>query len=68
MSDLRRELVRKAFHMLSLVYWAAFLLISGLYLTLRGYHAFDGDHAYRLPLLLQRVTGMAKVFQVPPRS
>ncbi len=32
--------------------WAAFLLISGLYLTLRGYHAFDGDQAYRLPLLL----------------
>jgi hypothetical protein len=32
--------------------WAAFLLISGLYLTLRGYHSFDGDQAYRLPLLL----------------
>ncbi len=32
--------------------WAAFLLIFGLYLTLRGYHAFDGDQAYRLPLLL----------------
>jgi Domain of unknown function (DUF6798) len=36
----------------SLPNWAAFLLISGLYLTLRGYHAFDGDQAYRLPLLL----------------
>jgi Domain of unknown function (DUF6798) len=34
--------------------WAAFLLIFGLYLTLRGYHAFDGDQAYRLPLLLHR--------------
>ena len=32
----------------------AFLLISGLYLTFRGYHAFDGDQAYRLPLLLHR--------------
>jgi hypothetical protein len=32
--------------------WAAFLLIFGLYLTLRGYHSFDGDQAYRLPLLL----------------
>jgi len=32
--------------------WPAFLLILGLYLTLRGYHAFDGDQAYRLPLLL----------------
>ena len=34
--------------------WAAFLLIFGLYLTLRGYHAYDGDQAYRLPLLLHR--------------
>ena len=34
--------------------WAAFLLIFGLYLTLRGYHSFDGDQAYRLPLLLHR--------------
>ncbi len=34
--------------------WAAFLLISGLYLTLRGYHAFDGDQAYRLPILLHQ--------------
>ena len=25
-----------------------------LYLTLRGYHSFDGDQAYRLPLLLHR--------------
>src|SRR4051812_41420229 len=39
---------------ISLPNWAAFLLISGLYLTLRGYHAFDGDQAYRLPLLLHQ--------------
>lgn len=32
----------------------AYLLILGAYLTLRGYHAFDGDQAYRLPLLLHR--------------
>jgi hypothetical protein len=38
----------------SLPRWAAFLLIFGLYLTLRGYHSFDGDQAYRLPLLLHR--------------
>jgi hypothetical protein len=36
----------------SLPRWVAFFLISGLYLTLRGYHSFDGDQAYRLPLLL----------------
>jgi len=33
---------------------AGFLLICGVYLTLRGYHSFDGDQAYRLPLLLHR--------------
>lgn len=27
-------------------------LLLGLYLTARGYHSFDGDQAYRLPLLL----------------
>ena len=27
------------------------VLLLGLYLTLRGYHSFDGDQAYRLPLL-----------------
>ena len=32
--------------------WACFLLIFGLYLSLRGYHSFDGDQAYRLPLLI----------------
>jgi hypothetical protein len=31
-----------------------YLVILGLYLTLRGYHSFDGDQAYRLPLLLHR--------------
>ena len=30
------------------------LIILGLYLTFRGYHSFDGDQAYRLPLLLHR--------------
>ena len=34
--------------------WAVYLLIFGLYLTLRGYHSRDGDQAYRLPLLLHR--------------
>ena len=34
--------------------WTVFLLIFGLYLTLRGYHSRDGDQAYRLPLLLHR--------------
>ena len=32
--------------------WSFFLLIFGVYLTARGYHAFDGDQAYRLPILL----------------
>ncbi len=31
-----------------------FLVIAGAYLTLRGYHSFDGDQAYRLPLLLDQ--------------
>jgi hypothetical protein len=34
--------------------WLAYLVILGLYLTLRGYHSYDGDQAYRLPLLLHR--------------
>jgi hypothetical protein len=34
--------------------WLVYLLIFGLYLTLRGYHSRDGDQAYRLPLLLHR--------------
>ncbi|HZW34091.1 MAG TPA: DUF6798 domain-containing protein [Isosphaeraceae bacterium] len=34
--------------------WVVDALILGLYLTLRGYHSFDGDQAYRLPLLLRR--------------
>lgn len=32
--------------------WLAYVLIFGLFLTLRGYHSRDGDQAYRLPLLL----------------
>ena len=31
--------------------WLACALILGLYLSARGYHSFDGDQAYRLPLL-----------------
>jgi hypothetical protein len=34
--------------------WLPYLLLLGVYLTLRGYHSFDGDQAYRLPLLLHR--------------
>ncbi len=29
-------------------------LLLGSYLTLRGYHSFDGDQAYRLPILLHQ--------------
>ncbi len=32
--------------------WLFYAVALGLYLTLRGYHSFDGDQAYRLPLLL----------------
>ncbi|WP_435017062.1 DUF6798 domain-containing protein [Tundrisphaera sp. TA3] len=35
--------------------WMAFAILFGAYLTLRGYHSFDGDQAYRLPLLLHRL-------------
>ena len=34
--------------------WFWFVALAGAYLTLRGYHSFDGDQAYRLPLLLDR--------------
>jgi hypothetical protein len=34
--------------------WLVFAILLGLYLTFRGYHSFDGDQAYRLPLLLHR--------------
>jgi hypothetical protein len=34
--------------------WLIFAILLGLYLTFRGYHSFDGDQAYRLPLLLHR--------------
>ncbi|WP_165244455.1 DUF6798 domain-containing protein [Paludisphaera soli] len=32
--------------------WGLVLLVLGLYLTLKGYHSFDGDQAHRLPILL----------------
>jgi hypothetical protein len=32
--------------------WVVCALMLGVYLTTRGYHSFDGDQAYRLPLLL----------------
>src|SRR5438128_1234528 len=34
--------------------WPVFLIIFGLYVTVRGYHSLDNDQAYRLPLLLHR--------------
>jgi len=34
--------------------WLVYFVVLGFYLTLRGYHSFDGDQAYRLPLLLHR--------------
>ncbi len=34
--------------------WFWFVVVAGAFLTLRGYHAFDGDQAYRLPLLVDR--------------
>lgn len=34
--------------------WVVFVVLLGLYLSLRGYHSLDGDQAYRLPLLLHR--------------
>ncbi|HEX3449992.1 MAG TPA: DUF6798 domain-containing protein, partial [Isosphaeraceae bacterium] len=34
--------------------WLVYLIILGAYLSLRGYHSFDSDQAYRLPLLLHR--------------
>jgi hypothetical protein len=38
----------------SLPRWLIYALILGFYLSLRGYHSFDGDQAYRLPLLLHK--------------
>ena len=32
--------------------WLIYVVFLGVYLTFRGYHSFDGDQAYRLPLLL----------------
>jgi hypothetical protein len=37
-----------------LPWWMVYVIILGLYLSLRGYHSFDSDQAYRLPLLLHR--------------
>ena len=34
--------------------WLIYLVILGFYLSLRGYHSFDGDQSYRLPLLLHQ--------------
>jgi hypothetical protein len=34
--------------------WLVYAILLGLYLTFRGYHSFDGDQAYRLPLLLHK--------------
>lgn len=34
--------------------WAAFLILLGLYLTVRGYRSFEGDQAYRLPILIHQ--------------
>jgi hypothetical protein len=34
--------------------WLPAIVLLGTYLTVRGYHSFDGDQAYRLPLLLHR--------------
>ncbi len=44
--------------------WPAYVLILGLYLTLRGYHSLDGDQAYRLPLLLHQ--GNASLYAADP--
>ena len=37
-----------------LSWWLVHALVLGFYLTMRGYHSFDGDQAYRLPLLVHR--------------
>lgn len=37
-----------------LPFWAGCVGAFGLYLTLRGYRSFEGDQAYRLPLLLHQ--------------
>ncbi len=35
-------------------YWLICAILLGVYLSARGYHSFDGDQTYRLPLLLHR--------------
>jgi hypothetical protein len=37
------------------LWWGVALTLLGATLTFRGYHSFDGDQAYRLPLLLDRL-------------
>lgn len=49
-----RSLVRDGMSRSSWKSWLPYLVAFGLYLTFRGYHSFDGDQAYRLPLLLHR--------------
>ncbi len=39
---------------ISLPRWSLYILVFGLYLTVRGYHSRDGDQAYRLPILLHQ--------------
>ena len=34
--------------------WLVYAILLGLYLSARGYHSFDGDQAYRIPLLLHQ--------------
>ncbi len=34
--------------------WLIYVVVLGVYLSLRGYHSLDGDQSYRLPLLLHQ--------------
>ncbi len=43
---------------------AVFVLLFGLYLTLRGYHSFEGDQAYRFPIL--KHTQDFRLFEADP--
>jgi len=44
--------------------WAAFLILFGLYLTVRGYRSFEGDQAYRFPIF--RHAQDVRLFAVDP--
>ena len=44
--------------------WTHLLILLGLFLSVRGYRALEGDQAYRLPLLLRRVD--ATLFRYDP--